>query len=151
MDVQRVIESLELVPHPEGGLYRETFRSTQWVTSGDGQRRCAGTAIFYLLREGEFSVFHRISSCEVWHHYDGGALLVHQLGVGSVRLDRFHPQCVVRAGAWQAAEPEGEAVLCGCTVAPGFEFDDLEIASEHELIRLFPKKATLIQRLTRKK
>lgn len=149
MDAQATIEALKLQPHPEGGFYRETFRSTQRVTLADGRMRTAGTAIFYLLPEGAFSAFHRIPACEVWHHYDGGALLLHQLGVGTVRLDEKNPQAFVRAGAWQAAEPEAGPVLCGCTVSPGFEFEDFELARAAALQRLFPKEAALIRRLCR--
>jgi len=149
MDAQKTIQTLRLQPHPEGGFYRETFRSTQRVTLGDGRIRTAGTAIYFLLPERTFSTFHRIPACEVWHHYDGGALLLHQLGVGTVRLDADNPQAFVRAGAWQAAEPVDGAVLCGCTVAPGFEFEDLEIAHAHDLARLFPKEADLIHRLAK--
>lgn len=149
MDAQQTIHELRLEPHPEGGSYRETFRSTQRVTLADGRVRSAGTAIYYLLRPGEFSQFHRIPACEVWHHYDGGPLLLHQLGVGTVRLDEKNPQAFVRAGAWQAAEPVGEAVLCGCTVSPGFEFEDLEFAHVSDVLRLFPKEADLIRRLCR--
>jgi predicted cupin superfamily sugar epimerase len=149
LDVELTIRTLALEPHPEGGFYRENFRSSQGVTLSDGRPRSAGTAIYYLLPQGAFSAFHRIPCCEVWHLYDGGSLLLHQLGVGTTRLDRAHPQAFVRAGAWQAAEPEGEAVLCGCTVAPGFEFEDLEMARGPELIRLFPKESQLIGRLCR--
>ena len=85
MDTQERISALRLEPHPEGGFYRESFRSTQRVTLGDGRVRSAGTAIFYLLPAGTFSAFHRIPACEVWHHYDGGGLLLHQLGVGTTR------------------------------------------------------------------
>jgi hypothetical protein len=149
MDALQVIQALKLEPHPEGGYYRETFRSTQRVTLSDGRVRSAGTAIIFLLPEGGCSFFHRIPACEVWHHYDGGPLLLHQLGVGTVRLDASNPQAFVHAGAWQAAQPEAGAVLCGCTVSPGFEFDDLEIARASDIARLFPKEAELIRKLCR--
>ena len=149
MDTKKTIEDLRLEPHPEGGYYRETFRSTQRVTLADGRVRSAGTAIYYLLEQGAFSHFHRIPACEVWHHYDGEPLLLHQLGVGTVRLDEKNPQAFVRAGAWQAAQPESGGVLCGCTVSPGFEFEDLELARAGDLLRLFPKEAELIRRLCR--
>lgn len=150
MDAERIIEALRLAPHPEGGYFRETFRSTQRVTLSDGRVRSAGTAIYFLLPRGAFSAFHRIPACEVWHHYDGSPLLLHQLGVGTVRLDKNNPQAFVRAGAWQAAEPEDDAALCGCTVSPGFELEDLELASGSDLARLFPKEATLIRKLCRR-
>ena len=150
MDAPKLIQDLRLEPHPEGGFFRETFRSAQRVTLADGRVRSAGTAIYYLLDAGAFSQFHRIPACEVWHHYDGGPLLLHQLGVGTVRLDAATPQAFVHAGAWQAAETLGEAVLCGCTVSPGFDFEDLEFARVSDVLRLFPKEADLIRRLCRR-
>ncbi len=90
-----------------------------------------------------------MASDEVWHHYAGGALLLHQLESGPLRLDPGHPQAVVPAGIWQAAEPDGEAVLAGCTVAPGFEFEDFELGAATELIAAFPDQASLIRRLAR--
>jgi len=149
MDAQKTIQELRLEPHPEGGFYREPFRSPQRVPLADGRVRSAGTAIYYLLRRGEFSQFHRIPACEVWHHYDGAPLLLHQLGVGTARLDEKNPQAFVRAGAWQAAEVDGDAARCGCTGSPGFEFEDLEFAHAADVLRLFPKEAELIRRLCR--
>lgn len=95
------------------------------------------------------SAWHRVASDEVWHHYDGGALRLYRLGMEPVRLDRAHPQAVVPAGVWQAAEPESEAVLVGCTVAPGFEFADFVLGGAAELIAEFPEHASLIRRLAR--
>ena len=78
---------------------------------------------------------------EVWHHYEGAPLRLHRLGMGEARLDRDAPQAVVPAGVWQAAEPEGGTVLCGCTVAPGFEFEDFELGVVEALAREFPAEA----------
>lgn len=111
--------------------------------------RRASTAIHYLLPPGAWSAWHRVRSDEVWHHYDGGALSLYRLGMPAVRLDRDTPQAVVPAGVWQAAEPVDGAVLCGCTVAPGFEFDDFELASAERLAEEFPADAALIRRLAR--
>jgi predicted cupin superfamily sugar epimerase len=86
---------------------------------------------------------------EVWHRYDGAALTLYRLGLPTVRLDGDTPQAVVPAGVWQAAEPVGGAVLCGCTVAPGFEFEDFEIGSADRLVAEFPAEAELIRRLAR--
>ena len=116
-------------PHPEGGFYGETFRSPTLLTLPDGRVRRASTAIHYLLPPGAWSAWHRVRSDEVWHHYDGGALTLYRLGMPAVRLDRATPQAVVPAGVWQAAEPVESAVLCGCTVAPGFEFEDFSFLS----------------------
>ncbi len=149
MDAAETIRRLALVPHPEGGYYRETFRSAATLHLPDGRRRVASTAILYLLPPDARSAWHRVASDEVWHHYDGGALHLHQLGTGTSRLDPANPQAVVPAGVWQAAEPESEAVLCGCTVAPGFDFADFEMGNGEVLIRQFPAEAALIRRLLR--
>lgn len=135
------------MPHPEGGFYRETFRSPVTLDLPDGRRRAASTAIHYLLPSGARSTWHRLASDEVWHHYGGGALHLHLLGTGTRRLDQSAPQAVVPAGVWQAAEPEGEAVLCGCTVAPGFDFADFELGREETLVAAYPDQEALIRRL----
>lgn len=86
---------------------------------------------------------------EVWHHYDGVPLALYRLGMPTVRLDVEKPQAVVPAGVWQAAEPVGGAVLVGCTVAPGFEFEDFELGSAETLVRAYPTESELIRRLAR--
>jgi len=149
MDVAEIIHRLGLIPHPEGGYYRETFRSPVMLDLPDGRHRHASTAILYLLPAGERSAWHRVASDEVWHHYGGGPLRLHLLGMGTRRLDRSDPQIVVPAGVWQAAEPEGEGALCGCTVAPGFDFADFEMGSADTLVGEFPAEAALIRRLVR--
>jgi uncharacterized protein len=153
-----VIEALGLVPHPEGGFYRETFRAPQIVATAQGPR-AASTAIYFLLPAGSFSALHRIRSDEVWHHYDGDPLDLHtidpagtheivRLGPDVVRGDR--PQHAVAAGVWQAAVPVGSRFsLCGCTVAPGFDFADFEMPSRAELVRRFPAQRAWIEKLTR--
>ena len=149
LNPDEAVRRLGLRPHPEGGFYGETFRSSLRLTLADGRQRSASTAIHYLLPAGAWSTWHRVRADEVWHHYDGGALRLHRLGAAEVRLDRLTPQAVVPAGMWQAAEPEGEAVLCGCMVAPGFEFEDFEIGSPAALAAEFPSDAALIRRLGR--
>ena len=119
------------------------------MTLPDGRVRQASTAIHYLLPAGAHSAWHRVAADEVWHHYAGGALRLYRLGMEAVRLDPAEPQAVVPAGVWQAAEPEGEAVLVGCTVAPGFEFEDFVLGGADELIAAFPAQAPLIRRLAR--
>ncbi len=149
MDANDVVRRLDLHPHPEGGFYRETFRSPLILDLPDGRRRAASTAIHYLLPAGAWSTWHRVASDEVWHRYEGGALRLHVLGAGTRRLHRGAPQAVVPAGLWQAAEPEDEAVLCGCTVAPGFDFEDLEMGRGDALIAAYPAQEALIRRLLR--
>ncbi len=149
LDSQAVIARLGLAPHPEGGFYREIFRDSQQVRLADGRVRAASTSIYFLLPAGSFSAFHRVRAAEVWHLYQGGPLRLHVLGQGSVLLDADHPQAVVPASAWQAAAPESEAALCGCTVAPGFEFEDFEMGRREELLRQFPAEAEAIRRWCR--
>jgi len=126
-----VIALLDLKPHPEGGHYRETFRDPREV---DG--RSVGTAIYFLLAEGERSHWHFIDAAELWHFYEGAPLeleivagerretviLGPDLGAGQ------RPQAVVPTGAWQAARTLGAWTLVGCTVAPGFDFAGFEMA-----------------------
>lgn len=128
---EEVIRLLGLAPHPEGGFYRETFRAP----AGDGGRG-ASTAIYYLLRAGDASAWHRVDADEVWHHYAGGPLELVlsdgrsregvRLGVDLAAGER--PQVVVPAGVWQSARPLAGWVLAGCTVAPAFEFAGFEMA-----------------------
>jgi hypothetical protein len=129
-----IIAALDLQPHPEGGHFRETFRDE----AGDGQRAHA-TAIYYLLRAGEVSRWHRVDAAEVWHWYAGAPLElsisengaspdIHILGNRIAADER--PQAVVPAGAWQSARSLGDWTLIGCTVAPGFTFAGFELAPE---------------------
>ena len=132
MKSEEVVARLSLKPHPEGGFYRETFRDT----SSNGTRG-ASTAIYYLLREGDRSAWHRVTdAAEVWHHYAGAPLdlcLSEGRGRKVIRLGSDlaageEPQAVVPPGIWQSARPLGGWVLVGCTVAPGFEFASFEMA-----------------------
>lgn len=126
-----LIARLGLVPHPEGGHYAETWRDRP----EDGARG-AGTAIYYLLRAGERSHWHRVDAVEIWHFYAGGPLqlsLSPGAGIRRVTLGPDVaagqvPQAIVPAGTWQAAEPLGGWTLVGCTVSPAFTFDGFELA-----------------------
>ena len=136
---QDLINDLGLQPHPEGGYFREIFRSPHQVHRSDERSaRSALTTIYFLLVKGQHGRWHRVASDEVWHFYEGDPLdvywiddqdVVHQEVLGTGTSDA-HPVCVVPAGCWQAARPRGEYSLMGCTVAPGFEFQDFEMLSE---------------------
>lgn len=150
---------LGLQPHPEGGFYAETYRAPGMTATARGLRP-AGTAIYFLLTAGHFSAFHRIRSDEIWHHYEGDAVHIHVLdpnGGYSCLLLGHQPergerlQQVVPAGAWFASECVGEQgyALTGCTVAPGFDFADFELAERSSLALEYPEHAPLIHRLTR--
>lgn len=163
--VDEWIRVLGLLPHPEGGFYRETHRDdlaldADALPSRFGGPRSASTAIYYLLRRGDFSAFHRIASDEVWHHYAGARLTVHVLhadgrheaiALGKDLAAGERPQAVVPAGAWFGSRIEGpgEYALVGCTVAPGFDFADFEMATRDVLLALAPESADLVRELTR--
>ncbi|CAM3552718.1 DUF985 domain-containing protein [Bordetella sputigena] len=159
-EAQGLIDRLGLQPHPEGGYYRETYRAAETVHRPElAVRRSAGTAIYYLLSGDAWSAWHRIRSDEIWHFYAGGALLVHVLdGHGGLTTHRLgnaieDPACVfqavVPAGCWFAAErarPD-RYTLAGCTVAPGFEFSDFELADVDKLALEYPAHRALVARL----
>lgn len=131
MTADDIIRLLNLEPHPEGGFFRETFRD-----NAEPGQRSASTAIYYLLREGDRSHWHRVDAAEVWHWYAGAALELslsdgkktetHRLGTA---LDQGeHPQIVVPKMVWQSARSLGRFTLVGCTVAPAFTFEGFEMA-----------------------
>ena len=134
MNANEIISKLGLVPHPEGGYFRETFRDDRQV---DG--RSVGTAIFYMLRKGEISHWHRVDAAEIWHYYAGAPLKLRiskdegatQSLVLGPNLDAGQlPQHVVPADWWQSARSMGDWTLVGCTVSPGFEFSGFEMAED---------------------
>ncbi len=157
------ISTLGLTHHPEGGWFRETYRSPESYAVEVLPNRFSGprsfcTAIYFLLERGEFSALHRIKSDEIWHFHDGAALTVYVLtpageqyeillGRNAEKGERF--QAVVPAGCWFGAATHGVFSLVGCTVAPGFDFNDFEMAERDNLTALFPHHAALINRLTR--
>lgn len=126
-------DSLGLAPHPEGGWFRETYRSAATVTTPAGPRAVA-TCISYLLQPGERSAWHRVRHDELWLWQGGGPVRL-VLGGTAVRPEpgpsvQLHVggQLLVPGGTWQSAEPVGEAVLVACVVAPGFDVADFELA-----------------------
>ena len=132
-----LIRELRLAPHPEGGHFRELFRSRRMVRTDDGRsERWAATAIYYLLRGTDVNHWHRVASDEIWHWYEGAPMELHLLDaqltrqkvevLGPVGAERA-PVRVVPAGCWQAVRCTGEFTLAGCTVAPGFEFSDFRL------------------------
>ena len=155
-----VIATLGLTPHPEGGFFRETFRAPETVAAPFGKvQRAASTAIYYLLRAGDFSAFHVVRSDEVWHHYLGASLELHtidsagqheRIELGADLVNGEQPQWVVPAGILQAARIIGPGFgLFGCTVAPGFDFADFRLPPRAELTQRFPDLGLLIESFTR--
>jgi predicted cupin superfamily sugar epimerase len=162
---QAWIDGLQLRRHPEGGWFRETYRSDEVLPRASlpprfGGDRAFSTAIYFLLDGEDYSALHRIKQDEVWHFYDGAGVTVHVIdGAGSysaIRVGRDFragevPQAVVKAGCLFGAtvtDPRSYA-LAGCTVAPGFDFADFEMPAREELCRLYPRHRTIIERLTR--
>jgi predicted cupin superfamily sugar epimerase len=164
-EAKQWIDDLHLQPHPEGGYYRQTYRCEEVVArehlpdrfSGD---RAFSTAIYFLLNGTDVSAFHRIHQDEVWHHYDGSSLTIHVIDPAgaytTLLLGRNfrageQPQAVVKAGCLFGAtvnDPRSYA-LVGCTVAPGFDFDDFTVPSREQLTIQYPQYRHLIERLTR--
>jgi predicted cupin superfamily sugar epimerase len=156
------IEHLNLRAHPEGGYYKETYRSAEQISTTALPDRFAGTrhistAIFFLLRSSDRSLFHRIKSDELWHYHAGSALYIYVLKdelqvftLGSNLRNGETLQVVVPANCWfgpQVARPNSYT-LSGCTVAPGFDFNDFEIAKRDELLKTFPAHRDIIRALT---
>lgn len=156
---------LGMTPHPEGGWYKETYRSDGTIPQQsldgdfDGPRNFS-TGIYFLLTADVFSAFHRIRSDEMWHFYAGDGLVIHEIAPdGTYTSHRLGPdhsegevfQLVIPAGSWFASEVRagGEYGLVGCTVAPGFDFRDFEMAKRDDLTSRFPQHSSVIGRLCR--
>lgn len=184
-DAKYWIEKLRLEPHPEGGYFRQTYKSelrifpeelpnaiSEWRTQGFGGARAASTAICFLLESENFSAFHRLRSDEMWHFYSGSPVAVHVIDprgeyrsilLGSDAEAGQVFQAVVRAGCWFGSEiaehsqvsesrpgvGHARYALVACTVAPGFEFEDFELARRGELEAKYPQHRGIIRRLTR--
>ena len=163
-DVRKIIERFALVPHPEGGHFREVFRSRLEVERPRGCHvrglpRSGGTLIYFLLADHDFSALHRVrGGDEIWHLYAGGPLELHTLDDAAPRvhrltcdLERGKPAAVVPADRWQAARlaPGVQWAFCGCTVAPGFDFTDFDMPPAAQLIAEFPAHERIIRELTR--
>ena len=161
----QLIKQYQLQSHPEGGWYKETYKSTEQIAQGALPQRFYGsrafsTAIYFLLEQGNFSAFHRIKSDECWHFYAGDPLLVYVLQQdGVLQIIELGNdistgqvfQYVVPANSWFASRPAPSAAFSfvGCTVAPGFDFADFELADAYVLAAAFPQHRAIIQELCR--
>lgn len=156
------IEHLGLSRHVEGGSFKEIYRSpltTHIETPVDDKVRNISTSIYFLLEKGQFSAFHRILSDEIWHFYAGDCLVIYEIdpaGKLTAHLLGSRPengesfQCIIKAGNWFASRiaEGGKYALCGCTVAPGFDFRDFELADRLKLAGIYPQHTELIRQLT---
>ena len=156
MNAEHYIKTLGLLPHPEGGYYRETYRSKESFNPDPfGGQRNYSTAIYFLLEKANFSALHRIKSDELWHFYAGDPLEVIEIDAGGelkiTELGKNNFQYGVPAGNWFGSRVKhgGEFSLVGCTVAPGFDFADFEMAEREKLLKEFPIHKIIINEMTR--
>ncbi|NOT75553.1 MAG: cupin domain-containing protein [Cyclobacteriaceae bacterium] len=163
-NAQYWITQLKLQSHPEGGFFKETYRSIEsiWATALPDRyadSRSFSTAIYFLLRSEDKSLFHRIKSDEIWHFHAGSALTIYVLNKDGLSEQKLGPepengdslQVVIPAGSWFGAivnKPDS-FTLAGCTVAPGFDFDDFELANSEKLLKEFPDHSQIIKKLTK--
>jgi len=136
MTADQIIKFLQLQPHPEGGWYKQTWKSEDTLSG-----RASGTSIYFLLKAGEISHWHKIDSVEIWHYYDGSPLILRtadesnngiETKILGPDLAKSHsPQLLVNKNLWQSAETTGDYTLVGCTVSPGFEFSKFTLAPKN--------------------
>jgi hypothetical protein len=159
------IAQLDLQAHVEGGAFKEIYRSRaafprNVLTPAHKGDRNAMTHIYFLLKHKEFSALHRIASDEIWHHYDGGPLTIYEITTGGILRTHLLGKniengeqlvVVIEAGSWFGSRvEEGNGyTLCGCTVSPGFDFEDFELADGEILKSIYPEHARIIEELTR--
>ncbi len=165
MTAKEIITKFDLTEHPEGGYYKETYRSNGLIKNNNLSEHFFGdrnysTCIYFLLTSEKFSAFHKINQDEIWHFYSGTTLKLHMISldgnysfvlIGNDLLNNEKPQFVVPAQYWFAAEiiKENSFAFTGCTVSPGFDFKDFVLPKREELIALFPKHSKIIKQLTR--
>ena len=155
------IEELKLQKHPEGGWFKEVYRSGESIAKQTLNSRFSGdrsisTSIYFLLQAGEFSAFHKIKSDETWHFYDGAMLEIFSISpAGKLSVSKLGlnihkgelPQITIPHGHYFAAKPSVSFTLVGCTVAPGFDFADFEMPTKEELKVIFPNQIEIIEEL----
>ncbi|MFK8010387.1 MAG: cupin domain-containing protein [Marinicellaceae bacterium] len=163
--IQNIIEKLNLMPHPEGGYYREIYRSegtiqSESLTNAFSGTRNYATSIYFLLTSDTFSAFHKINQDEIWHFYDGSPIQLHIISekgkhtqhvIGKDIFNNQVPQLVVPAYHWFAAKTihQNDYSLVGCGVSPGFDFKDFTLPSREELLKKYPQHKKVILAFTR--
>jgi len=164
VNAKEIIEKLGLQEHPEGGYYKETYRSKETIRASELNEKYVGdrhhsTGIYFLLTSDKFSAFHKVNQDEMWHFYKGAPIKLHTLTqegdysfvmIGNDFSKGEIPQHVVIGGNWFAAEvlEENAYSLVGCTVSPGFDFADFVLPKRNELINEFPRRSEIITKLT---
>ncbi len=159
------IEKLNLIAHPEGGYFKEVYRSNEIIQAEHLPNRYTSarnlsTSIYFLLEGEQVSKFHRLKSDEIWHFYDGSPIKIFTLSSDGNLEERIlgknletneAPQIVIEKGNWFGAKVKGKNsfTLIGCTVSPGFDFEDFELADKNELIKKYPAHKKIIDELTK--
>ncbi|HTN20143.1 MAG TPA: cupin domain-containing protein [Pelobium sp.] len=156
-NAQYYINKLNLIGHPEGGFYAETYRSQQKIKNSEGNNRNISTAIYFLLSDTQKSHFHRIKSDELWFHHEGETLAITVLIDGAISVIHLGkdlengevPQATIPANCWFASQVKNKKgfALVSCTVAPGFDFEDFEMAKKADLTTEYPKYAAVFEEL----
>ncbi len=162
--IKILTEYLDLKPHPEGGFFSETYRSKEIYPKDKlperyNSDRCFFTSIFFLITENSFSAFHKLQTDEIWHFYEGNPVELFiitqnrellKIVLGDKPEYGMRYTHLVEKNCWLAAKLEsGNYALTGCTVAPGFEYEDLEMGDRKKLVNEFPEYKEIIERLTR--
>jgi len=162
--IEEIIKHLDLLPHPEGGYYKETYRSvgninTESLAKNYNGKRSYSTCIYFLLTSADFSAFHKIKQDEIWHFHEGSPIVLHTISeegihqehsIGTNFLEGEKPQLVVAGNHWFAASviQENAYALVSCTVSPGFDFSDFVLPTRKELLAKFPQHEKLIHQYT---
>lgn len=150
-----LIEKLNLIPHAEGGYFRRYYQSNQYITKEDDTKRRAGSAIYYLLKKGQFSAWHSISSDEIWHYYKGGlleiyeikkdgSLICHKLGDSIIYNDASYSAVIESGSIFASRLIDGEYILTGCSLHPEFSYDDFILYKKEEMLLKYPNHASII-------
>lgn len=152
------VKNLEMIAHPEGGFYKESFVSKEEITENLDNKRSLWTSIYFLLRDGEVSNFHRLKSDEMWYYHDGEALTIYMINPNGELITKQLGLNIENGEIPQVLVPKnyifGSAMnnkgfsLVGCMVSPGFDFDDFELFKRKDLLKLYPKYANIIEKLT---
>ncbi len=161
MKAEELINQLELEKHPEGGYFREIYRSDSEIPESVLSRDYSGnrnyaTSIYFLLTAKEFSAFHKIKSDEIWYFHQGNSIEIYMLSEKGLEVNKLgaqydeHFQLLIPQNTWFGAKVVGEGyTLVSCMVAPGFSFDDFELANREDLLKLFPEQTAIIRELSR--
>lgn len=150
-----LIEKLNMSSHAEGGYFRRYYQSNHYITKEDNTKRRAGSAIYYLLKKGQFSAWHSILSDEIWHYYKGGLLeiyeikkdgllICHKLGDSLIYNDASYSAVIERGSIFAARLIDGEYILTGCSLHPEFSYDDFILYKKEEMLLKYPNHTSII-------